>query len=76
MKAQVLIVGDSLGGVLAAHTARELGLQPLLITQHDWVGGQLTSQAVPPDEHKLIELGGCTRRYRVFRDAMHVHYRA
>jgi FAD dependent oxidoreductase len=76
MKAQVLIVGDSLGGVLAAHTARELGLQPLLITQHDWVGGQLTSQAVPPDEHKLIELGGCTRRYRAFRDAMHAHYRA
>jgi hypothetical protein len=76
MKVQLLIVGDSLGGVLAAHTAQALGLDVLLITQHDWVGGQLTSQAVPPDEHKLIEHGGCTRRYRAFRDAMHAHYRA
>ena len=75
-KTQLLVVGDSLGGVLAAHTAQQLGLQVLLITQHDWVGGQLTSQAVPPDEHKLIEHGGCTRRYRAFRDAMHAHYRA
>lgn len=75
-KVQLLIVGDSLGGVLAAHTAHALGLDVLLITQHDWVGGQLTSQAVPPDEHKLIEHGGCTRRYRGFRDAMHAHYRA
>lgn len=76
MKVQLLIVGDSLGGVLAAHTAQSLGLQTLLITQHDWVGGQLTSQAVPPDEHRLIEHGGCTRRYREFRHAMHAHYRA
>ncbi|MDR7334532.1 FAD-dependent oxidoreductase [Roseateles asaccharophilus] len=75
-KVQLLIVGDSLGGVLAAHTAHALGLDVLLITQNDWVGGQLTSQAVPPDEHKLIESTGCTRRYRAFRDAMHAHYRA
>jgi len=75
-KVQLLVVGDSLGGVLAAHTAHQLGLQVLLITQHAWPGGQLTSQAVPPDEHKLIEHGGCTRRYREFRDAMHAHYRA
>lgn len=75
-KLDLLIVGDSLGGCLAAHTAQQLGLSTLLITQHDWIGGQLTSQAVPPDEHKLIEHGGCTRRYRAFRNAMHAHYRA
>jgi hypothetical protein len=72
----VLVVGDSLGGVLAAHTAHALGLRVLLVTQHPWVGGQLTSQAVPPDEHRLIERGGCSARYRAFRDAMHAHYRA
>jgi hypothetical protein len=76
MNLDLLIVGDSLGGCLAAHTATELDLSTLLITQHDWIGGQLTSQAVPPDEHKLIEHGGCTRRYRAFRNAMHAHYRA
>ncbi len=41
----------------------------------DWVGGQLTSQCVPPDEHPWIEEFGCTRRYRAFRDGVRKHYR-
>lgn len=76
MKTEVLVVGDSLGGVLAAHTACLQGHRTLLLTQHPWIGGQLTSQAVPPDEHKLIEHGGCSASYRAFRKAMHAHYRA
>jgi hypothetical protein len=41
-----------------------------------WVGGQLTSQCVPPDEHPWIEEFGCTASYRRFRDAVRAHYRA
>jgi FAD dependent oxidoreductase len=71
----LLVVGDSLGGVLAAHTACLAGHTVQWVVQHPWCGGQLTSQAVPPDEHRLIEQGGCSASYRAFRDAMHAHYR-
>jgi hypothetical protein len=42
----------------------------------DWLGGQLTSQAVPPDEHVWIEQFGCTASYRALRDAIRAYYRA
>lgn len=76
MKTEILIAGDSLGGVLAAHTAASQGHQVILLTQHNWIGGQLTSQLVPPDEHKRIEQDGCSQTYRAFRNALHAHYRA
>lgn len=41
----------------------------------DWIGGQLTSQAVPPDEHPWIESFGCTHAYRHFRDTVRAYYR-
>jgi hypothetical protein len=41
----------------------------------DWVGGQLTAQAVPPDEHPWIEQFGCTGLYREFRDGIRAYYR-
>jgi FAD dependent oxidoreductase len=72
----LLIAGDSLGGVLAAHTACSQGHTAILLTQHPWIGGQLTSQLVPPDEHPRIERDGCSASYRAFRNAMHAHYRA
>jgi FAD dependent oxidoreductase len=76
MKPDILVIGDSLGGVLAAHTAVQAGHRVVWAVQHAWWGGQLTSQAVPPDEHRHIECTGCSRSYRAFRDAMHGHYRA
>ena len=33
----------------------------------DWIGGQLTSQAVPPDEHPWIEQFGASASYRKLR---------
>lgn len=36
----------------------------------DWVGGQLTVQAVPPDEHPWIEGPGCTTSYRRLRQGL------
>ncbi|MEN6536266.1 MAG: FAD-dependent oxidoreductase, partial [Bryobacteraceae bacterium] len=41
----------------------------------DWIGGQLTSQAVPPDEHSWIESFGCTRLYRAYRNGVRQYYR-
>jgi hypothetical protein len=43
--------------------------------EYDWLGGQLTSQAVPPDEHSWIEQFGCTGSYRELRDGIRDYYR-
>ncbi len=72
----ILIVGGSVGGCAAAMTAASLGLRVVLTEETDWVGGQLTSQAVPPDEHPWIEWCGCTRRYRSYRNHVRQHYRS
>lgn len=40
----------------------------------DWIGGQLTAQAVPPDEHPWIESMGCTASYRRLRDGIRHYY--
>lgn len=72
---QVLVVGGGLGGVAAALGAARHGAQVVLTEEFDWLGGQSTSQAVPPDEHPWIEEFGCTRSYRRFRDGIRDHYR-
>lgn len=51
----VLIVGGGLGGVAAAQSAVALGRTVTIATEGPWLGGQLTTQAVPPDEHQWIE---------------------
>ena len=72
----MLVVGGGLGGVAAALAAAERGSRVVLSEGTDWLGGQLTSQAVPPDEHPWIEDFGCTARYRALREAIRAHYRA
>ncbi|HKG27367.1 MAG TPA: FAD-dependent oxidoreductase [Thermomicrobiales bacterium] len=37
-----------------------LGRSVILTEESDWIGGQLTAQAVPLDEHPWIERTGCT----------------
>jgi hypothetical protein len=71
----VAVVGGGLGGVAAATAALDAGLTVLLSEESDWLGGQLTSQAVPPDENPWIEQFGCTARYRRLRDAIRGYYR-
>jgi hypothetical protein len=73
---QLLIVGGSLGGCAAALAACEAGLQVILTEETDWIGGQLTAQAVPPDENQWIESYGGTRRYQALRQAMRDTIRA
>jgi hypothetical protein len=75
MRAQILVVGGGLGGVAAALAAAESGDDVVLTASTDWLGGVLTSQAVPPDEHVWIEQFGCTRTYRRLRDEIRAFYR-
>ncbi len=71
----VLVVGGGLGGVAAAFAALRLGQCVVLTEETDWLGGQLTSQAVPPDEHAWIESTGCTASYRQLRNNIRAYYR-
>ncbi|GGR20298.1 FAD-dependent oxidoreductase [Deinococcus ruber] len=74
-RADVLIIGGGLGGVAAALSCLRLGCTVLLTEETDWIGGQLTAQAVPPDESLWIEESGCTATYRTFRDSVRAYYR-
>lgn len=71
----ILVVGGGLGGVAGALAALRLGRRVVLTEETDWIGGQLTTQAVPPDEHPWIESIGCTASYRRFRDGVRAFYR-
>jgi len=71
----VVIAGAGLGGVAAALAACRSGLRVALTEETDWVGGQLTQQAVPPDEHQWIETHGSTRWYRDLRTGIRDYYR-
>lgn len=70
----VVICGAGLGGTVAAYAAAKCGKNVILTERCDWIGGQLTSQAVPPDEHPWIEYGGCTQSYREYRNAVRAKY--
>ncbi|TDE92859.1 FAD-dependent oxidoreductase [Occultella glacieicola] len=76
MATDVLVVGGGLGGVAATLAALEAGRRVVLVEEYDWLGGQLTSQGVPVDEHPWIEEMGATRRYRRLRDGIRAYYRA
>ncbi|WP_153393916.1 FAD-dependent oxidoreductase [Ornithinicoccus halotolerans] len=71
----VAVIGGGLGGVAAALAAASRGHRVVLSEETDWVGGQLTAQGVPPDEHPWIEQFGCTARYRRLRDEIRSYYR-
>ncbi|WP_420116420.1 FAD-dependent oxidoreductase [Micromonospora sp.] len=71
----VLVVGGGVGGMAAALAACEGGARVVVVEPYGWIGGQLTSQAVPPDEHPWIETHGSTASYRRFRQEVRDHYR-
>ncbi len=75
MHSDVLIVGGGLGGVAAALSALRAGRSVILTEEFDWLGGQLTSQAVPPDEHTWVEQFGITASYRELREGIRDYYR-
>ena len=71
----VAVIGGSLGGCAAALAAARNGMCVVMTEECPWIGGQVTSQAVPPDEHAWIEQFGSTRTYRQYRTAVRDYYR-
>ncbi|MGP4079240.1 FAD-dependent oxidoreductase [Pseudalkalibacillus sp. R45] len=75
MHAEIIVIGGGLGGTMAALSAAKMGKKVILTEETVRIGGQLTSQLVPPDEHKWIEQFGCTGSYREFRNRVRGYYR-
>ncbi len=73
--ADLIIAGGGLGGCAAAFAALRNGLTVILTEETDWIGGQLTQQGVPPDEHQWIETHGATELYRRLRKGIREYYR-
>ncbi len=71
VRTPILIVGGGVGGVAAALAVAEAGQRCVLAHSDRVVGGQLTVQAVPPDENPWIEgrndVQGAPARYLDFR---------
>jgi hypothetical protein len=73
-EAPLLIVGGGLGGISAALAALRLGQSVVLTEELDWLGGQLTAQAVPPDEYPWIESLISSQSYAQLRQAIRNFY--
>ena len=74
LRADVVIIGGGLGGCAAALAAARSGSHVIMTEETDWIGGQVTQQAVPMDEHEWIETFGATRSYRLFRSRLRQYY--
>lgn len=75
LRCDVAIIGGGFGGCAAALGALRNGMRVVMTEETDWIGGQVTSQLVPPDEHPWIESFGGTRSYRDYRNAVRDYYR-
>jgi len=75
LKADVVIIGGGLGGCAAAIAACRNGASVIMTEPTDWIGGQISQQAVPPDEHKWIESFGRTETYARFRTLIRDYYK-
>jgi hypothetical protein len=79
MQTEVLIVGGGAGGYAAALAVARNGRKCVVTEITDWLGGQLTAQAVPPDENRWIEyemgVPAGTSSYLHFRDDVRKYYR-
>lgn len=74
LSGDLVVIGGGLGGCAAALAAARNGQQVLLTEETDWIGGQLTCQAVPPDENPWIESFGGTRSYLELRHRIRDYY--
>lgn len=75
LQTDVLVVGGGLGGVAAALAALTAGRRVVLTEESPWLGGQVTNQAVPTDEHPWMEKLPPTRYYRKLRNNIRDQYR-
>jgi hypothetical protein len=75
MRTDILIIGGGTGGVAAALAAARSGARVVVVEPTDWIGGQFTAQAVPPDENRWVESFGCNRSYAHLRRRVRDWYR-
>jgi hypothetical protein len=73
ISADLVIVGGGSAGAPRRWPPRS-GLRVVMTEETDWVGGQLTSQAVPLDENAWIESTGGTGSYRQLRRRIREYY--
>jgi hypothetical protein len=75
LTADLAVIGGGVGGVACALAAAQAGLKVVMSEEFDWIGGQLTSQGVPPDEYPTVETFPCTKTYGQFRTNVRDFYR-
>ncbi|MBX9585497.1 MAG: FAD-dependent oxidoreductase [Gemmataceae bacterium] len=75
LAADLVVLGGGVGGVACALAAARNGLKVVVTEEYDWIGGQLTAQAVPPDEYPTIETFPPTKLYGTFRSRVRDFYR-
>ncbi len=75
LTADIIIAGGGLGGFAATMASLRNNQTVVLTEETDWIGGQLTQQGVPPDEHQWIETHGATQLYRDFRNGVREYYK-
>lgn len=75
MQYDIAIIGGGMGGIAAALAAARNGKRVFMSEETHMIGGQVTSQGVPPDEHDYIEKYGRTESYKTYRDHIRNYYR-
>lgn len=74
LKTDIVIIGGGLGGCAAAMAACNLGASVIMTEPTDWIGGQVSQQGVPPDEHQWIESIAGTASYATYRSLVRQYY--
>jgi len=74
----LLVVGGGMGGIASALAAlrKKSSLKVILSEETDWIGGQMTAQAVSAfDENYLVETSGACQSYQDLRRRIRNYYK-
>ncbi len=75
LRSDIILIGGGFGACAAALAACRNGSSVIMTEPTDWIGGQVSQQAVPPDEHQWIESHGRTASYASYRKLIREYYR-
>lgn len=75
LSADLVIAGGGMGGIATAIAACRNGLRVIMTEETDWIGGQVSQQGVPPDEHRWIETHGAPASYMDYRRRVRAYYK-